>query len=340
MFKIKKYEWLLENNTICKYEETPFEFVKDLLNAAKSYKSLVERKNPADNSENPHLANIKYLSPNLKQHLYMLLAARDMSINIFTQLCLHIENFIFVYGFPNNSMSELERLFINWGQEIRRIAKTEDREQQLSDLKIFIDSTLGERKENLRKSFEKKFSEASQLDFNSRGTNKKPTSNANKKTKYILAKISQYIQMIGYSENDEYQNLTTFTQSSIEIEHILPQDLNSEPIKTFDNQDEVETYIYKLGNLALLEQTLNSSIQNSSFDIKKRAYKQSNFLLTQCISDKPSIGNNTAINRAVEDLISFQEWNSQSIEKRQEMLKALALKIWYEEVSFRKDIPE
>ncbi|RUR85752.1 DUF262 domain-containing protein [Chlorogloeopsis fritschii PCC 9212] len=333
----KEYQWLLENKTTCKYEEKPFEFVEELLKAAKAYKLLVERKNPADNSDNPHLANIKYLSPNLKQHLYMLLAARDLPMETFTQLCLHIENFIFIYSFPNNSISELEKIFINWGQEIRKIVKSKDKEEQLSNLKVFIDNNLGARKENLKKSFEKKFNEASQLDFNSRGTNKKPTSNANKKTKYILAKIYQYVQLIAYRDNDEYKNFTTFTQSSIEIEHILPQDLNSEPVRTFDKPDEIESYIYKLGNLALIEQPLNASIQNSSFKVKKGAYQQSNLLLTQCISKKPTIGSNTAINRAVEDLISFHEWNSQAIDKRQEMLTALALKIWYEEVSFGKN---
>jgi|GEM_PF-295749 len=330
----KEYEWLLRNNAICKYEESPSEFLKELINAAKAYKLLLERKNPADSSENQHLNNINYLSPNLKQHIYMLLAARSLTKEIFTQLCLHLENFIFLYSFPNNSLSELERTFINWGQEIRKIVKIEDKEQQLCQLKLFIQNYLGVQKENLKKNFEKKFNEASQLDFNSRnsrGANTKPTPTANKKTRYILAKITQYVQVLAYNENNECKNLQTFTQPSIEIEHILPQDLNSDSVKAFDKPDEVNSYIYKLGNLALLEQPLNGSIQNNSFNIKKEAYEKSTFILTQSISKKPNIGKNTAINRAVEDLIDFTEWNSQSIDKRQEMLTALAIKVWYEE---------
>jgi len=333
----KEYQWLLDNGSTCRYTEEPLVFLDELLNAAKAYRALIERKNPIDNSHNPHLANINYLSPNLKQHIYMLLPARKMAKELFTQLCLHIENFIFIYSFPNNSISELEKIFINCGKEIIAIINIANQEQQLSTLKSFIDERLTQRKENLKKSFEQNFLKVTQLDFNSRGTNKKPTTNAIKKTKYILAKIFQYIEIKAYGENDEYRNLTTFTQSSIEIEHILPQDLNSEPVKTFDKQpDEVESYIYKLGNLALLEKSLNASIQNSSFDIKREVYEKSNLILTKCISKKPSIGVNTAIDRAVEDLIDFDKWNSQSIDKRQEMLTALAVKIWYEEVSFER----
>ena len=37
---------------------------------------------------------------------------------------------------------------------------------------------------------------------------------------------------------------------------------------------------------------------------------------------------NTQLNRAVEDLIPFGEWDSTSIERRQEMLGSLAVLAW------------
>ena len=124
--------------------------------------------------------------------------------------------------------------------------------------------------------------------------------------------------------------MKTFTQSSIEIEHILPQDLNSEAVKNFDNQQKASSYIYKFGNLCLLEKSHNASNQNKCFEKKKSAYKQSNFLFTKSIVEIPKIGEATKINQAVKCLKSFDIWNSQSIDQRQQMIADIALEIWYD----------
>ena len=61
---------------------------------------------------------------------------------------------------------------------------------------------------------------------------------------------------------------------------------------------------------------------------KKEAYMQSKFLLTKTIATKPKIGKNTAIDRAVANLSTFEEWNAESIDKRQLMLTDIAKTIW------------
>lgn len=114
----------------------------------------------------------------------------------------------------------------------------------------------------------------------------------------------------------------------MEIEHILPQKPTDEIKSSFDKPSEIKNYIKRLGNLALLERSINGAISNKPFEIKKDSYPKSKFLLTRAITKQVSVGVNTAIDRAVKDLKSFEEWNSKSIEERQEMLTQLAKKVW------------
>ena len=115
---------------------------------------------------------------------------------------------------------------------------------------------------------------------------------------------------------------------NVHIEHILSKTPTAELRDSFDKSDEYDDYVVRLGNLMLLEGTINSSIRNGSYDEKIPGYRQSSFLLTKSLSEKPHVGSNTRLNRAVADLIQFECWNSQTIEKRQEMLTALARKVW------------
>ena len=87
-------------------------------------------------------------------------------------------------------------------------------------------------------------------------------------------------------------------------------------------------YVVHLGNLTLLEKTINSSVSNGSFADKLPGYKQSSFLLTKSLAGKPQVGVNTQLNRAVQTLIQFDKWDSAAIERRQAMLAELARKVW------------
>jgi hypothetical protein len=55
-------------------------------------------------------------------------------------------------------------------------------------------------------------------------------------------------------------------------------------------------------------------------------------LLQDCLArslvENPQVGTNTQLNRAVKDLIQFEEWTSASIETRQEMLMELSAYVW------------
>ena len=84
----------------------------------------------------------------------------------------------------------------------------------------------------------------------------------------------------------------------------------------------------RLGNLTLLEKTINTSVSNGTYAEKAPSYRQSSFLLTKSLLEMPQVGANTQLNRAVADLIQFDDWTSEAITQRQVMLTALARKVW------------
>ena len=145
--------------------------------------------------------------------------------------------------------------------------------------------------------------------------------------RYILAKLTQYIEERAWG-SPTYAMLDRYIDKSVHIEHILPQTPDGEDLEAFDKPLEYDDYVIRLGNLTLLERTINSSVSNGKYAEKVPGYRQSSFLLTKSLAEKPHVGVNTQLNRAVVDLVQFDYWNSQTIDQRQEMLTALARKVW------------
>ena len=145
--------------------------------------------------------------------------------------------------------------------------------------------------------------------------------------RYILAKLTQYIEQQAWS-NPAHDSLDQYIASTVEVEHILPQNPTNEVKEAFDKKDQYNEYLEKLGNLTLLEKTINTSVSNDLYQKKVPGYRQSSYLLTRSLAEKPKVGLNTQLNRAVEHLITFDQWNSEAIECRQGMLARLAVFVW------------
>lgn len=92
------------------------------------------------------------------------------------------------------------------------------------------------------------------------------------------------------------------------IEHVLPQ--NPEIGWESFNDAEVEAMVYRLGNMALLEKTINREIENKSFSEKKLKLVNSVFSLTSTVAN-----DNT-------------EWSSERISARQKRLANIASTVW------------
>lgn len=147
------------------------------------------------------------------------------------------------------------------------------------------------------------------------------------RVRYILAKLTQYIEENAWG-NPAHGHLDHYVAKNVEIEHILPSNPRLDVRSSFDKPDKYDDYTGRLGNLTLLEKTINASVSNGSFAEKAPGYRQSAFLLTKFLVEKPQVGVNTQLNRAVADLILFESWSSSTVEQRQEMLAKLARKVW------------
>ena len=86
--------------------------------------------------------------------------------------------------------------------------------------------------------------------------------------------------------------------------------------------------IDRLGNLVLVEKPINASLGNKPYSKKRIVYPQSKILLVHAISERPKIGLNTSIDRAVKGFEPFATWTADSVISRQTKLAEMAREIW------------
>jgi len=95
----------------------------------------------------------------------------------------------------------------------------------------------------------------------------------------------------------------------LNLEHILPQKPDERWKANFHKSDE-RKYIYRLGNMALLESSLNRKIGNLDFQQKcQQAYSHSEIGLTK-------------------EIANCSNWGPSEIEERQRRMASVACKIW------------
>lgn len=94
--------------------------------------------------------------------------------------------------------------------------------------------------------------------------------------------------------------------SDVQIEHIMPQDKTLWP--EIDEQSHAE-YLWKLGNLCLLDGSFNKSNSNKPFADKKETYK-------------------TSLIKPNSEIADYSSWGVNEIKERQKKLAQDALKIW------------
>lgn len=122
-----------------------------------------------------------------------------------------------------------------------------------------------------------------------------------KKIRYILKRIEQHLNKeSGISEEPE---------SSLTLEHILPQNPSSEWTSFFEDTEEMEYYSSYIGNMTLLSQSDNKNLGNQSFAKKKEEYGKSSLEITR-------------------QIVSYQHWDRKNILARQKWLAEQAKDIW------------
>ena len=115
--------------------------------------------------------------------------------------------------------------------------------------------------------------------------------------------------------------------TGFQVEHIFPQQPSRKAKEEFGDYD--DDYISdRLGNLVLVEKAINASLGNKPYSKKKVVYPKSQLLLTRVLPHGLRVGVSTKIDKAVSLLMTFEEWNQDSVVRRQKSLSSLARNVW------------
>ena len=306
------YDWISDKKNALKLGilSSPRQFLTELIRNAEVYRNLTLWKDPAGNSNRP-LAKIQRISARARQHFILLLAAQHLRADLFERLCREIENLFFCVMLTEKNSKFFEATFYREAAGLRKIGKDDE-----AAVEAFIAGKL-------RTEIAKRASqfESAMMSLSLDKTEKY-------RVRYVLAKLTQWVNETSLPVP---MPLDHYLDAQAQLEHILPETVNE--AEEFDRPEEYKTWAQQLGNLTLLEQSLNGSIKNQGFTNKAAAYRQSAYLLTRCIVEKPHVGQQTKLNAAVQGLTPWSKWNSEAIRERQKQLTALAFKVWSVPVS-------
>ncbi|SIT13693.1 Uncharacterized conserved protein, contains ParB-like and HNH nuclease domains [Chryseobacterium ureilyticum] len=306
------YKWFIkpENIAQCNYEKKPFEFVELLLENANCYINFFKGLNK-DGSKNVYLDNISKLGGGaFKQHLILLLAGRNLPQDQFNYFAKQIETLVFYYFITKEQTKEFERNFSKWAKSILKITS----QQELIN---FV-------RENIAPVIDAKENEYKVAFLETRQNNLQQY-----RIRYILAKIAQYLDQERLGTYIP-QVLDNYITKGVEIEHILP--FNPAQELRVEIGEEYDDLKIRLGNLTLLEKTMNIVVSNDFYSKKVNEYAKSPFYLSKSLSGLDNIGVNSSVTRLNQKLKSFETWNKESIIERQNMLLDLSKDIWKIEV--------
>ena len=282
-----RYYWNSKNKTVrsndlfkvlrnnIKEDRSVFELINDMLAYSDIYMAL---KNESDDLWNERDKVQEYVSLlnifNLKQPISMLMAA---------------------YKYLSNEDFErvlCDAIVVSFRYNVICGKNPNDIEKVFNDIAIKISNNNTYDKNLLSKIY------VNDNEFTVSFINKVFPENArnNKIIKYILGKYERFKG--GLRDVSIVSELDT-------IEHIYPQHPNEEW-----NDDNLDSLIYRLGNMCLLEKKLNNNIGNKRYVEKIEVLNQSTFITTNSISSE------------------YPEWVQQSIVDRQKQMAKCAKTIW------------
>lgn len=317
------FEWFKNNETLCNYNNYPREFVQNIKKYAGYFINLVKGKY-IDGSENLSLQEFQQLcGGSFSLHYILLLSAVKLPQKVFNHLVKQLETLIFYYLITKNSTKELEKTFTKWASKIREISAINDMDNLVLEYNTFI-------KEHLQKEVQQK-----EIEYENYFKTYDFYSLQQYRTRYILAKIAQYVDNFIIGENLTPRPLNNYLK--LEIEHILPNTQKENIADDFYKNSSEKTRInkeyddfkIKLGNLTLLEKPINIVAGCNVIKEKSQQYMNSDVYLTQSIIKLKNIGSeNSSIDRINKFLCSYELWNDSNIMDRQERLYILSKKVW------------
>lgn len=313
------YKWVISpaGKSALNYEAKPLALAAELERSAKRYADLVlATELQGDGGEYPEVTRIGFINKyRSRQHLILLLALDGGAANpVVNYLARQLESFFFFSNSLGIQAKDNERLFAQWAKSLRGLR---DEAAVAAAVQMTIISQLTPKLAEFKDRFLALRHSAYDPGY---------------RLRFVLGRMENTIL--------EKAGLPPMGLSSIgamQVEHILPQTPKGGliPAAYAVGKDEYESLVYKLGNVTLLESSINQAVNNFNdleggwFALKQMEYTNSAVWTTKLLDPDCSIGKNTGINRFRSDYgYRFKEWGKTTIENRQSILMSLAFDTW------------
>jgi hypothetical protein len=297
------YEWLSKKQDEIGISKDPVGYAKALLDAAKQYQQHVATPGAA-------LSNIYKFSGRARQHLIIMLAAEGLGRGELDEVERQLERLFVAFVLIQEPTKALDLIFANAAPNLRQfIADTPASPQRIQGLRehltAWVQPEIAKRQMRI----------GAALDALS--LERKTT------TRFVLCRVAQHIE---HSAGCQVAGIEHYW--GYHIEHILPSQPSTEQRANFDHPDAYDALKQRLGNLTLLEQSINCAIGRDYFSDKQPHYQKSALFMTKSLTQSQAVGTSSAFSKMAALLPTYSIWNSTSIAQRQQQLKALALDTW------------
>jgi hypothetical protein len=302
------YGWLVAAKTQTGHVANPLGFAARLKAAARDYARFAENKSPAGVEQCGLFGTRAVGGSATRQHYVLLLAGRHLPAELFTRLSDGIEQAMAVWLFAGVPAKDYERAIVAGARDLRAVKTTDEFNKFVAD---FFDVQKREHATAFRASLRAlKTWHVRQF-----------------RLKYLLAKVVRHFDIEAYGEPG-HETLAPYLASNNEVEHILAQSANVAAVAEFGEGAADPELVQSLGNLMLLEKSVNIVAGAEPYSIKCTVYPSSKFLLSRCQKAPLQVGINDKITRAIKRLDPAPTWSRAAVERRQRWFADVALDVW------------
>lgn len=311
------YKWIISEagKASIQYEQNPLAFAKELKKLSHRYANLVLATEWKDKTSYPSVTRIGCINKvKSRQHLILLLS---LDVNISDDAIIYlgeqIESFFFFTTTLGILTKSYESAMTKWAVLFRKA-------KSISAISDIVSHTLESYiKERVTK-FKDTFQNLNHFQYNPQY-----------RQRYIMSRIEDTIrEKVGLPLKGD------FWWWSMQMEHILPQTPKNDALpNTYTDLDDYKAAVYKLGNVTLIESTINQAVNNYNdllgnwFKQKQKEYTKSDIISTNLLDNEYQIGKNTSVNRfKIEYSHTFESWGKEEIKERQKILLNLAFETW------------
>jgi len=297
------YEWLAENQDTIGISADPVVYARQLLNAAHLYQKHVAK-------PSTHLENIYQLSGRARQHLIIMLATDGLTGEELDEVGRQLERLFVGFILAKEPTKALDVIFANAAPALCAfITATPASPTRLGLLRQHLDTWI---QPEVAKRLQRIEAALDSLSLERKTA-----------CRFVLCRIAQHVEKMAGCQVAGIGHYWGY-----HIEHILPNQPTDEQKAAFGKPAEYDIYKQRLGNLTLLEQSINCAIGRDFFADKRPHYQKSALFVTKSLAQSQAVGTTSAFTKTAKLLPTFAEWDSASIDIRQQHLKQLAFNTW------------